>query len=194
MLSFLKTWVNFYFLYSGHGLAWKAFVDNYVKKEKIDIAIEHLDLAIEQVTADKNFYSAIHLAGAAEEILGKYIERCSAGAHKAHHEQMLDALERLSKLHVFREEEVFKRKENSKYLRRSIHNVKHMDNNKNDEGYVTFDAKQEAIEAVEAGLSNFMLLISLDNKHHSVKRAFTKPMLKWFGFYNANLMNCSLDS
>lgn len=169
-------------------------MDNSVKIEKIDIAIEHLDLAIEKVMADKNFFSAIHLAGAAEEILGKYIERCSAGKHKADHEQMLDALERLSQLPAFREEEVFKRKETSKYLRHSVHNVKHMCNKKDDEGYVTFDAKQEAIGVVEAGLNNFMWLISLDNNHHSVKRVFTKPMLKWFGFYNANLMNSSLDS
>ncbi|SCZ53194.1 hypothetical protein [Thiohalomonas denitrificans] len=41
--------------------------------QKIDIAMEYLNLALREYISDKNMFSVIHLAGAAEELLGKIV-------------------------------------------------------------------------------------------------------------------------
>ena len=44
------------------------------KVEKIDIALELLESALYHYYESDSYFSAIHCAGAAEEILGKYVE------------------------------------------------------------------------------------------------------------------------
>lgn len=45
------------------------------KVKKINIALEYLNLACELYCEEKNLFSAIHLAAAAEEIFGQYCKK-----------------------------------------------------------------------------------------------------------------------
>ena len=45
--------------------------------KKIDIAMQYLNLALREYTSGQNIFAVIHLAGAAEELLGKIVSLTS---------------------------------------------------------------------------------------------------------------------
>jgi len=59
---------------------------------KLDIAREYLDLAMRCYVEQRDYFCAIHLAGAAEELLGQWLapeDRISTAALKAHKQMTL---------------------------------------------------------------------------------------------------------
>ncbi len=91
------------------------------KFDKLDIADEMLETAIELFLDEKKYFSSLHLAGAAQEIYGKWI-RINGG--KDHTTSMLDIYAKLV-------DEPLDRKSIIKEDKRPKNTIKHFDN-KND--------------------------------------------------------------
>lgn len=117
--------------------------------KKIEVALELLETAINCYMSTKEYFSAIHLAGAAEEIFGKYVRELGGKdiltnfAEAMHKIGLLDG----SELPV---------KDNKKFLNHTKNTVKHMDD-LNDEN-IEVDAEMEARDMIERAISNFIQL------------------------------------
>lgn len=113
---------------------------------KLVIAVEYLDTAAVLWLHEVNHYSAMHLAGAAEEIAGK---ACRISGKRAHYDDLRkNVLRMLSSAGIAHTEkqltEAFYGPKNA---------IKHMDS-KND-ATVSIDARKEAAEYICAAYCNF---------------------------------------
>jgi hypothetical protein len=121
------------------------------KFDKLVIADEMLETAIELFLDDKKYFPSMHLAGAAQEIYGKWI-RINGG--KDHTGNMLDLYEKLI-------DEPLDRKAIKIEDKRPKNTIKHLEN-KNDR-YVLLNSK----------LDSFMLLSEAVTEYMKLKRTET---------------------
>jgi len=115
--------------------------------KKQDIAMEHLNLALREYVADKNLISVIHLAGAAEEMLGKIVS-----INKK--ESALEVVQRWSRSWY---KVVGKDSPSNKELNKHIIKVKNGIKHINDQGdlEIEFEIKREAEMIIQRAIENF---------------------------------------
>ena len=121
------------------------------KFDKLDIADEMLESAIESYLDGQKYFSALHLAGAAQEIYGKWI-RINGG--KDHTTTMLDLYESSSS-------EVIDRKKVKNEDKRPKNTIKHFDN------------KDDRYALLSPNLDSFMLISEAVTEYMKLKRPET---------------------
>jgi len=114
--------------------------------KKIEVAVELLETSIRCYMGSKEYFSAIHLAGAAEEIFGKYVRK---SGEKDILTNFAEAMHKIGLL----DGDLLAVKENKKYFNNIKNSVKHMDSVNNEN--VTIDAEMEARDMIERALINF---------------------------------------
>ena len=113
---------------------------------KLEIAVQLLESVIDSYIREAQYFSAIHLAGGAEELLGKYVR--IAGEK----DSLSDWAEAMNKI-GFLTGSSSSIKKNKKYINWAKNNVKHMDTAADDT--IEMDAKEEAKDLIERAISNF---------------------------------------
>lgn len=119
---------------------------------KLTIAAEYLNRAIEMYFRGDSDFSALHLAGAAQELLGKFVE-CS-GAQSAH-SQLVKGVVRISR--VLDPVGVASKEKNIRHVINFAKNrVKHMDDEGDD--IIQFDVRRAAEDMLDIAVSEFYQL------------------------------------
>jgi hypothetical protein len=115
--------------------------------KKIDIAMQYLNLALREYTSGQNIFAVIHLAGAAEELLGKIV---SINEHE-------NALERVQGWFRSWYEIIGKNTPPNKELNKHILNVKNSIKHINDASdlEIELDLNREAREVIRRAIENF---------------------------------------
>jgi len=119
---------------------------------KIQIACEYLDLAMNLFLDDNNLFCAIHLAAAAEELLGQHLpEEINSHTRSWKAQKALECIERGTEIADKKAKEFINWPKNA---------VKHMNrgNGGNDDTQITIDPAEEAEWLIERALSNFYKL------------------------------------
>ena len=119
---------------------------------KQTIAAEYLTRAIELYFRGDSYFSALHLAGAAQELLGKFVER--TGTDSAHTSLVKGAV-RISKF-VNEDGEPSTEKQIRAAVNYAKNRVKHMDNEGDDA--VDFDPRIQARDMLNLAVSEFYYL------------------------------------
>lgn len=112
---------------------------------KLDIAIEYLDLAMQQYMSEQNYFCCIHLAAAAEELFGRHLrdeERIHTISVKA--QQVM---------HLLEAGDSQKKNDAKKVLLNSKNSVKHMSND--GDNAIDINLVAEAEFWIEQALINF---------------------------------------
>jgi hypothetical protein len=121
---------------------------------KYEVAVEHLDWALQAFLSGTGYYAALHLAGAAEEVLAVCLrspEYCLEPAANS-----------LASLTVYisepttQQEKTQLRKSAMDIMNGPLNSVKHKRGHLDD--VVTFDPVQEAADAIDRAVDNYMLL------------------------------------
>lgn len=127
---------------------------------KLTIAIEYLNTAATLWVHELNYFSALHLAAAAEEISGK---QCRINGTTSYSDDLKETVRRtLTRLGIAYE------KQELNALHESKNAVKHMDS-RND-SHVSFDARDEASHYIRMALRNFQKLDLESLLSEAVKR------------------------
>jgi len=116
------------------------------KFDKLAIADEMLETAIELLLDEEKYFSSLHLAGAAQEIYGKWI--CINGG-KDHTTTMLDLYEKQSS-------EPIDRGAIKKEDKRPKNTIKHLDN-KNDR-YASLNPEFDSLTLLSEAVSEYVKL------------------------------------
>lgn len=114
--------------------------------QKVEIGVKQLQTAIDMYIDKKDYISAITLAGAAEEVLGKLAER---KGHKTAKKDLSDAL--LKKVPSVSEKEL-----SDKHLNRVRNSLKHV--NSDDEDIIEIEPEEEAFTMICRAISNLSKL------------------------------------
>ena len=119
---------------------------------KLDIALEYLDLAMQLYMENRNYFCTIHLAAAAEELLGKHLPESACIYNMA-----LKAQKALKILESGHEPENLEmaHKEAKSVLLSSKNAIKHMNDA---ETTISIDSASEAAYWIEQALINFYKL------------------------------------
>lgn len=133
---------------------------------KIEIAVEYLELAIEQYIKRQNYFSSLHLAGAAEEILGKYVR---LNGEQDALSNFAEAMHEIGLLNG----NTLPLKKNKEYLNFAKNKVKHMNSAADDT--TDINPKEEALEMIERALQNFSMLRILPTEKILEFYNFTSP-------------------
>src|SRR5215831_18029906 len=128
---------------------------------KLDIAREYLDTAMRLYVEERNHFSVIHLAAAAEELFGQHLpedERISTIALKA--QISFDILEagREVDYEVAHDPQSEQHHRATKIMRWSKNRVKHMDVKKENDHTIAIDPVAAARRWIEDALINFNTL------------------------------------
>lgn len=115
--------------------------------KKIDIATEYLDVAI-QLYFEGKYFSAIHLAGAAAELLGAHLPEPDRHFTLAWKAQKALAGDVTGKLPTDTQAK--------KVINNTKNAIKHMDDNSDSE--IDINSSQEAIHGIEHALSEYYKL------------------------------------
>ena len=134
------------------------------KFDKLLIADEMLEAAIELFLDDKKYFPSLHLAGAAQEIYWKWI-RINGG--KDHTTNMLDIYEK----HI---DEPLDRKSIKREDKRPKNTIKHFDN------------KKDRYAFLNPELDSFMLLSEAVTEHTILKRAKTGNIDRFIKYFKKN--------
>lgn len=120
---------------------------------KLTVATELLENALFLYFEGKSYFASLHLAGAAEEIFGAYI---NYNGGVSAFSDIRDGAVRLSK---FIDDSGVESKPSDikKLMNQAKNSAKHMDNLNDDS--VTFDAKYEAKAIIESAVSNYHSLL-----------------------------------
>ena len=123
------------------------------KIPKHEVATELLNQAIRLYLENGSYFAALHLAGAAEEVLEVYLKGTS---EKSAYQRTADLIIQLVKIDQTyikdkSEDALYKRLKNPK------HSVKHKFGH--DDNHVEFDAKLEAKDLIDRAISNYYLLV-----------------------------------
>lgn len=124
---------------------------NFKKYAKRAVALSLLQEAIVIYKRGNNFFAALHLAGAADEVLGKYLD---VKGIKHSLKTKKDAFILISK-------ELYKREIEDNYvinfLNKAKNSIKHLDaKDKND--HISMDPKEEAKDMIDRAITNWWLL------------------------------------
>jgi len=118
------------------------------KYGKLDIALSLLDKAIKIYQEGDHYFAALHLAGAAEEVLGKFLKKKGIDT----------SLESEKEAFVLVNRELLKRTISEKYaadfLNKAKNSIKHMDEKNADDEYVVMDPKEDANNMIQRALTN----------------------------------------
>jgi hypothetical protein len=131
--------------------------------DKLEVADEYLDLAIESFLHTGRYASAIHLAGAAQEIYGKWL-RCNQGQDLT--TMMLDQLEKFHKENGTD----FDRKEVLRADKRTKNTLKHMDN------------KEDRFTCANLKLDALVLIAETMTEHKMLKREMSSNVTEFKEF------------
>ena len=116
------------------------------KIDKLAIADEMLESAIESYFDDQKYFSALHLAGAAQEIYGKWL-RINGGQDFS--TMMLDNAARIL-------EEPIDRKAIKKEDKRPKNSIKHIDNESDRFAYL--DPQLDSFLVISVAVTDYMML------------------------------------
>lgn len=136
---------------------------DYKTYQKKDIAVEYLELAMLEFMRGERFFCALHLAGAAEELLGMLVKISGKQSAFARIKAMFKRYNENRKPHLpaFSDEAVRLSMVGHK------NSVKHLDIKKDgetgDDTTVTLDIKKEAQEVIQRAVENFNQLDSPSN-------------------------------
>ncbi len=129
------------------------------KYSKLEVATEQLDTALRLYFQRKEYFSAISLAGAAEEILGVYLK-----THKQPNafEEALN-----SSLRVYRW--LYESEGSRNSMHKTINRVKNASKHMKGRADVTIacNAKEEAKEVLDRAVSNYYALMEFENLHET---------------------------
>jgi hypothetical protein len=114
--------------------------------DKLTIADEMIEAAIEAFLTHKRYFSALNLAGVAEEFYGKYIRICGDRDIQM---ETIEAAGKLSNIHGGPETPIKEWKNIANHLKNA---VKHFDSER--DRYVDIDAEDEARSMIGDALSN----------------------------------------
>lgn len=118
--------------------------------EKLDIAIEHLTVALRLYYETGEFYAALHLAGAAEDLLSEYLKVLKEKNPK---ESEAEASVKIAK----RMGVETKRKHYYQAVNFAKNHTKHM--NGIDESEVEFNAQKESFDMIDRAIANYYILL-----------------------------------
>ena len=121
---------------------------------KLEIACELLNDALELYYSKESFFSAIQLAGAAEELLGRHLELI--GQKSAFKSEVTDFVDLLNA--VAPPSGTWHKKEMVNFVNNAKNHTKHMD--PGSETTVDFDSHLEAREILERAVSDYYQLIA----------------------------------
>ncbi|RPA31946.1 hypothetical protein [Shewanella frigidimarina] len=138
------------------------------KTDKLEIADQMLESAIEEYIDKERYFSAFNLAGVAEEIYGKFI-RVNGG--KDAQASTIEAVERINKIRGWIPIPV---KEWKKIANRPKNSVKHLDNK--EDRFIDIEIKVEACLMLGEALSNHA---TLDRKVTPVIQRFYELNKDW---------------
>lgn len=116
------------------------------KFDKLEIADEMLEKAIDSYLDDQMYFSALHLAGAAQEIYGKWL-RIKGG--QDYTTMIFDQIAKFSKTPL-------DRKAMKKEDKRPKNSIKHMDNES--DRYVFLRPKLDAFYIISEAMTEYMML------------------------------------
>jgi len=119
--------------------------------DKIDIAVEYLNLASRLWLEDHEFFSSAHLAGAAEEIMGQH---CRIQGLESQRDWWVNYGDRIAKTKLF-PEITGKKLANEAYKPKN--SIKHMNPIESD-SKINIDIKETASHAIRAAFKNFETL------------------------------------
>ena len=120
---------------------------------KLEVAREHLECALDLYYQDKLF-SSLHLAGAAEEILGEYLRR--AGLVSAWQSWCAEGVEIINQLAGYN---AWSRESLERRMKYPKNRTKHMDQSGDE--YVLFNEREEAEEFLSRAVSDYYTLMSV---------------------------------
>ncbi|MFZ4440527.1 MAG: hypothetical protein ACOYOS_19065 [Syntrophales bacterium] len=146
--------------------------------EKLVIATELLDRALQMYYEGNSYFASLHLAGAAEEILATYV-RIHGGTSSF--ESMRDFAVILSKTAIVRnliDDGVEPTAKNiADIMNQAKNTTKHM--NERDDDFVYFGAQAEAKDLLERAVTNYYHLMSfLELEETSLLRRFNTELVK----------------
>lgn len=121
--------------------------------KKLAVACELLDRSLKLYYEGDSYFSALHLAGAAEEILGVYVE-CNGG--ESSFRSLQHGAVRISKIINGGIEST--PRDIAAAMNRAKNSTKHMD--KQGDEHVEFDAEAEAHDLLDRAVSNYYYLMS----------------------------------
>ncbi len=137
--------------------------------EKLDIAIEYLDTASTLWIHEISYFSAMHLAAAAEEIAGK---ACRISGFSAHFDDIsLEASRMLSAAGV-----EHTRRQLSDAAYGAKNSIKHMDSRT--DTMVNLDARQKSADYISAAYRNFEKLGVHERLSEAVRRVVDANTLR----------------
>jgi hypothetical protein len=119
--------------------------------EKLDIACELLDRALRLYYEGDSFFASLHLAGAAEEVLGVYAEKCGTPSS---FNSFRSAAAKLAKVMGDAKNEEAAMRVMGELMNRAKNQTKH------GHGAVAFDAREEAKDVLDRAVSNYYVLIN----------------------------------
>jgi hypothetical protein len=118
--------------------------------QRIDLAVEQLDVALELFLSKRSFVSALTLAGAAEEILGKNISHRGKETSLEHEYSLIAPVQELLRRQEYKRADFFREKN------RVRNAAKHMD--KAMEPDVVADLEDEALWMIVRAYENYRRL------------------------------------
>ncbi len=146
--------------------------------EKLVIATELLDRALQMYYEGNSYFASLHLAGAAEEILAVYVKKHGGTSS---FESMRDFAVMLSKTEIVKniiDDGVEPTPKNiADIMNRAKNTTKHM--NETDDDLVRFDAQAEAKDLLDRAVTNYYHLMSfLELEETDLLRRFNAEVVK----------------
>ncbi|MFJ2491412.1 hypothetical protein ACIOV9_07685 [Pseudomonas iridis] len=119
---------------------------------KLLVAVQLLDRALSMYYQEDSYFAALHLAGAAEEIMGVYVERKG-------HESSFNSLHAVAVkfTELLNDDAGAKPKDIINLMNYARNRTKHIDREGDDNVY--FDPKSEAFDILDRAITNFYTLM-----------------------------------
>ncbi|KUJ75283.1 hypothetical protein AVO42_08090 [Thiomicrospira sp. XS5] len=125
-------------------------MDNYVNLNKVDIAIQQIERAINLFLDEQDYISSFTLAGAADEVLGKMVE--NEGLSSSY----LGISALMNGIHKEMDREPYTNKEFNSLANGARNHLKHLSGSE----IVRIDPRQEACNMLYRAICNFKVLKS----------------------------------
>jgi hypothetical protein len=119
---------------------------------KLSVAVQLLDRSLSMYYQEDSYFAALHLAGAAEEIMGVYVER---EGHESSFNSLHAAAVKISQ--SLDEEGETKPKDIIGLMNHARNRTKHIDKEGDDD--VHFDPKTEAFDILNRAITNYYTLM-----------------------------------
>lgn len=149
-----------------------------IKTEKLVIATELLDRALQMYYKGDSYFASLHLAGAAEEILAVYVEKHGGTSSFKNMKNICVVLSKTKIVKDLIDNGVEPTdKDIGKIMNKAKNNTKHMNDTGDD--FVYFDAQAEAKDLLERAVSNYYYLMDfLELEETNLLRRFNTELVK----------------